>query len=100
MAEQVVDLFGNHLGQISMDLGEKVMAKSFEPDREDVRRELHEVLETAKAATCECPWDERTFRYHKVVFPQMANWLPESERDQLRFEFAQEVERIEILMAA
>jgi hypothetical protein len=30
----------------------------------------------------------------------MAIWLPDDERDQLRFEFAQEVERIELLMAA
>jgi hypothetical protein len=30
----------------------------------------------------------------------MANWLPEDERDQLRFEFAREVERIDLLLAA
>jgi hypothetical protein len=35
-----------------------------------------------------------------VVFPQMARWLPDEERDQLCFEFAQEVERIALLMAA
>jgi hypothetical protein len=28
------------------------------------------------------------------VFPQMANWLPEEEAAQLRFEFAQELERL------
>ena len=54
----------------------------------------------ARRALDACPWDERTFRYHKVVFPQLATWLPEDERDQLRFEFAAEVERIELLMAA
>ena len=54
----------------------------------------------AKRAQDACPWDERTFKYHKVVFPQMADWLPAEERDQLRFEFAQEVERIELLMTA
>jgi hypothetical protein len=57
-------------------------------------------LEAAKAATDECPWDARTFQYHKVVFPQMANWLPPEERGQMRFEFAREVERIEMLLAA
>jgi hypothetical protein len=30
----------------------------------------------------------------------MANWLPEAERDQLRFEFAKEIERIDMLLAA
>ena len=30
----------------------------------------------------------------------MANWLPEDERNQLRFEFAEEGERIELLTAA
>lgn len=32
----------------------------------------------------------------QIVFPQMANWLPQEERDQLRFEFAQELERLKL----
>jgi ferredoxin len=84
----------------SVGLEDTAKVKSYEPDREEVRRELLEVLEAAKAAIDECPWDERTFQYHKVVFPQMANWLPGDERDQMRFEFAREVERIELLLAA
>lgn len=84
----------------SVGLEDTAKAKSYEPDREEVRQELLGVLTEAKAATDECPWDERTFKYHKVVFPQMANWLDAAERDQFRFEFAQEVERIESLMAA
>jgi ferredoxin len=84
----------------SVGLEDTAKIKSYEPDREEVRQELLGVLAQAKAAIDECPWDERTFKYHKVVFPQMANWLPADERDQLRFEFAQEVERIELLMAA
>ena len=70
------------------------------PDPDEIREELHGILAIARRAQDACPWDERTFKYHKVVFPQMANWLPEEERDQLRFEFAQEVERIEQLLAA
>ena len=99
MAEELGDLFGGQR-QLGLDLGEAKPAPSHEPDREEVRRELLEVLADAKGAVDACPWDERTFEYHKVVFPQMANWLPEAERDQLRFEFACEVERIELLMAA
>lgn len=99
MAEESGDLFSGP-AQLGFDLGNAPPAPSFEPDREEVRRELREILAEAKSAVDECPWDERTFKYHKVVFPQMANWLPEDERDQLRFEFAQEVERIELLLAA
>lgn len=84
----------------SVGLEDTAKAKSYEPDRDEVREELLGVLAEAKAATDECPWDERTFKYHKVVFPQMANWLDAAERDQFRFEFAQEVERIESLIAA
>jgi hypothetical protein len=100
MAEEIVDLFPGASRQLGFDLGDSAQPKSYEPDREQVRRELHDVLAVAKAATDCCPWDERTFRYHKTVFPQMANWLPEAERDQLRFEFAEEVERLERLLAA
>ena len=40
------------------------------------------------------PWPERDVRMWQTVFPQMANWLPEEEANQLRFEFAQEIERL------
>lgn len=69
-------------------------------DPQEVRDELNAILATARAALDAAPWDLRTHRYHKVVFPQMANWLPEVERDQLCFDFAREIERIELLLAA
>lgn len=84
----------------SVGLPDTAEAKCIEPDRKEVRQELLGVLAEAKAARDRCPWDERTFKYHKVVFPQMANWLDAAERDQLRFEFAQEIKRIEMLLAA
>ncbi len=77
---------------------EKPRTEVVDPD--DVRVELLEILAIAKAARDEAPWDRRTHRYHQVVFPQMANWLPDDEADQLRFEFAKELERIEALLAA
>lgn len=100
MMDQSGNLFEFGSKQLGFDLGDAPAPKTHEPDREEVRRELHEILAEAKAAQENCPWDERTFMYHKVVFPQMANWLPDDERDQLRFEFAEEVSRIELLMAA
>lgn len=77
---------------------EKPRAEVVDPD--DVRLELLGILAIAKAARDEAPWDRRTHRYHEVVFPQMANWLPDDEAEQLCFEFARELERIEALLAA
>lgn len=69
-------------------------------DPEEVRQELKALLELAKSAQDTAPWDRRTHRYHQVVFPQMASWLPDDEANQLCFEFARELERIETLLAA
>jgi hypothetical protein len=69
-------------------------------DPEMVRVELNAILATAKAARDQAPWDRRTHKYHQVVFPQMANWLPADEADFLRRQFELELERIEQLLAA
>ena len=69
-------------------------------DPAEVRTELVELLELARSARDVAPWDRRTHRYHQVVFPQMARWLPDEEADQLCFEFARQLERIEALLAA
>jgi len=86
--------------QFGFDLGDAAAPRSYAPDIEEVRAELLEVLSLARSADDESPWDERTFRYHQTVFPQMARWLPDDERDQLCFEFAQAAARIELLLAA
>lgn len=72
--------------------------ESVNPD--EVRAELLEILRVAREARDEAPWDRRTHRYHQVVFPQMASWLPDEEAQQLCFEFTRELERIEALLAA
>lgn len=69
-------------------------------DPADVRAELVELLATARAAQDAAPWDRRTQRFHRTVFPQMAKWLPEEEAAQLCFAFAVELDRIELLLAA
>ena len=69
-------------------------------DPEEVRAELVEILAIARAARDAAPWDRRTHRFHAVVFPQMARWLPEEEAQQLCFEFSIELKRIEALLAA
>lgn len=69
-------------------------------DPAEVRAELAAILATARAARDAAPWDRRTHRYHTVVFPQMAQWLPDDEAKQLCLEFGAELERIETLLAA
>ena len=85
--------------QFGFDLGDDV-APSYVPDVADIRAELREILVTIRASDGIAPWDARTFRYHRTVFPQMARWLPADERDQLCFEFEREAERMELLLAA
>ncbi len=98
MKDERADLFGGGSGQQSL-FGEgegripNPAPPSHVPDPDEIRRRLHALLGKAREAE-RMPWDERKARMWQIVFPQMANWLPEAERDQLRFEFAQEMERL------
>ena len=66
------------------------------PDPETVRLRLRALLAKARAAQ-RMPWSERDARMWQIVFPNMAKWLPDAEADQLRFEFAREMERLKPL---
>ena len=63
------------------------------PDPANVRRKLLKMLGDARAAGSKSPWDERKTRLYATIFPQMANWLPAEEANQLRSEFAAEIAR-------
>jgi len=96
MAE--TDLFGHRPAQQSLfgDSGDRIphpQAASHLPKPEDIRTKLHLILNKVREAE-QMPWDERRALMWQTVFPQMANWLPEDERNQLCFEFAQEIERL------
>lgn len=67
--------------------------RSVLPDPADIRRKLHAVLKEARHAE-HMPWGARDARMWQTVFPQMANWLPADEADQLRQEFPTELERL------
>jgi hypothetical protein len=102
MADTQPDLFGgaDFNGQASLfgdapDRMPYARQPEYLPDPDRVREKLHLLLATAKAADA-LPWPERKARLWQVVFPQMANWLPEEEANQLRFEFAQELERLKL----
>lgn len=91
------DLFGNGPPQMSLfGEGENRLqppARSYLSDPEKVRRRMLAALEKARSAE-RMPWPEREARMWQTIFPNMANWLPEDEANQLRFEFAQEMERL------
>jgi hypothetical protein len=67
--------------------------ESSAPDPETIRLRLQALIEKAKSAE-RMPWSERDARMWQTVFPNMAKWLPEEEGDQLCFEFAQEMQRL------
>ncbi len=93
------DLFGNPAGPAQQSFfgeGEGKLqepVRRYLPDPAKVRVKLLALLDTARAAK-EMPWNERDAGYWQLVFPNMANWLPEEEAAQLRFEFAREMERL------
>lgn len=64
-------------------------------DPAEVRQELTAILDQARAGTGAAPpWTNEKARYWLTVFPQMANWLPQAEADQLRTHFTREMRRI------
>lgn len=70
------------------------------PNPDHVREDAHAIIEAARAVSAEAPWDAKTLHYNRLVFPHLASWLPKDEAEQLCFAFAQEAERIELMLAA
>ncbi|MBR1235190.1 hypothetical protein [Bradyrhizobium sp. AUGA SZCCT0182] len=65
----------------------------YRPDPDSVRAELYKILAEARAAN-KLPWEAKTVLLYRTIFPQMANWLPDDEGAQLRFEFEAELSRL------
>lgn len=86
--------------QLGFELGETTATEGYSPNLQHVREDLDSILQEARSGHETPPWDARTLRYKKIVFVQMTKWLPDDEAEQLCFEFAREVERIEQLLAA
>jgi hypothetical protein len=88
MSDQT-DLFGHGPAQASLSgIGDDRMQapqQRFLPDPEKVRRRLNSLIEKARSAE-KMPWSERDARMWQTV---------DDEADQLRLEFAQEMERLE-----
>lgn len=57
------------------------------------RERLHELLEMARGAET-CPWPPHRAGVQAIVFHNMANWLPEAEREPMRAAFRAECARL------
>jgi hypothetical protein len=97
MSDPPPDLFGFRPAQGELFANEPARNNGVGvADPDDVRARLHKVLAEACAARSRPPWNERTTRMYQIVFPQMANWLPDSEAHQLCFAFQEELVRLGI----
>jgi hypothetical protein len=66
----------------------------YRPDPDKVRARLHKILAEARAART-LPWEPGRVRLYRIIFPQMTRCLPEDEGAQFRFEFEEELARLE-----
>ena len=85
------DLFGNDQQD---DLFDDQPTPVYRADPDEVRAELHKILAEARAAQ-KMPWDSRRVSLYRTIFPQMTNWLPKEEGEQLRLDFETELARLE-----
>ncbi|MGH6840333.1 MAG: hypothetical protein ACREDT_16420 [Methylocella sp.] len=94
-SDQAPDLFGLNPRQGDLFADEPPRNNGVgvaNPD--EIRARLYKMLADARAAESSPPWNERTTRLYQAIFPQMANWLPYAEAEQLRLEFHTELERL------
>lgn len=91
------DLFGHAPAQKSLfGPGEAQMQPPPQravPDPHEVRARLLAILDKVRNSQ-QMPWSEKDARMWQTVFPNMANWLPDDEANQLRFEFEREMVRL------
>lgn len=87
------DLFGHTAPQADLFADEPTQPRKVIDFQAQARSRLMKVLAEAKAAAT-LPWNERQARKWEILFPQMAEWLPGDEANQMCFEFAQELERL------
>jgi hypothetical protein len=98
MSEQASGLFGFKRSQGDLFANEPARNNGIGvADPNDIRARLHKMLTEARTALSTPPWNERTTRLYQVIFPQMANWLPDAEAEQLRSEFRTELERLSLV---
>lgn len=93
------DLFGHPIGPSQLNLfgdGQNKLQRPAQPTADHAARaraKLTSILKIVRAAQS-MPWSDRDTRMWQTVFPQMANWLPDQEAEQLVLEFHQQIERL------
>ncbi|KZD23753.1 hypothetical protein A4A58_25710 [Tardiphaga robiniae] len=92
MTSRQGDLFGPDPQSDLFD--EDAPTPVYRADPDEVRAELLQILAEARAART-LPWEPSKVAFYRTVFPQMANWLPDDEANQLRFDFATELARLD-----
>ena len=90
----------DHEEQFGFALGHEERAGSDQPRLNEILEDVEAILQEARRATADGPWDSRALRFKKIVFLQLVKLLPDSEGEQPRFEFLDEIDRIERLLAA
>jgi hypothetical protein len=85
------DLFGRDEPNPS---DENFETPTYYPDPDEVRTELNKILNEMRAAKS-MPWDNARTAVYRTIFPQMSQCLPEDEGAQLRFQFEEELARLE-----
>jgi len=87
------DFFENDAGQADLFADQPPQPRKVMDFQAEARKRLNKLLAEAKAAD-KSPWSEKELQKLQILFPQMAEWLPDDEADQLCFEFSQQVERL------
>jgi len=87
------DMFGHSPAQAGL-FEEPVAVAKVEPHTPDsIRALMHQLIAQARAAS-DTPWTLRKTRSHMVMFPYMAEWLPDEEGEQLLLQFRAEMKRL------
>lgn len=87
--------------QLGFDLGDGERRDGPLFEAASIRYEALALIAEARAVGRDAPWDASVLRYKRILFPHLVSWLPDvAERDQLKFTFMTECDRIEQLLAA
>ena len=88
------DFSDNEQPETQADLFGPAEAPAYRPDPDKVRSRLQKILAEMRAAQ-QASLEPSTVSLYRTIFPQMTNWLPEEEGAQLRFQFEEELARLE-----
>ena len=75
------------------ELFEALQTRAYRPNPDKVRARLEKLLAEARAAET-MPWEPSQLSLYRLIFPQMAFWLPEDEGRQYRLAFDAEMQRL------